>query len=137
MAELTSIEGEAGEQIKGVDCVEIYLPKKLAHLSELYNFLRQIVTDPTGSLVVLNGFSIYEVDGCFRGAGDQLWEERSLVIRVLLVRAGATDEPQLRARVRDLGREIANKIAVKEEEVWICDFPQRVTLFRPNTNVIL
>ncbi|HZL34260.1 MAG TPA: hypothetical protein VFC78_03055 [Tepidisphaeraceae bacterium] len=135
MAELTSIEKEAGEQIKGIDCVEIYLPKRLSHLSELYNFLRRSVTDRVGSLIVLDGFSIYEVDGFFRGAQEP-WEERSLVIRILLVRSQGTDELQLRARVRDLGREIANKIAVKEEEVWICDFRQRVTVFRPNAKII-
>jgi hypothetical protein len=63
-------------------CVEIYLPKRLKHLSELYDFLRSKVAQRLGALV-LDGLSIYEVDGVFRGA-QQLWEERTLIIRILL-----------------------------------------------------
>src|SRR5438067_83596 len=119
---------EPSEETRGVDCVEIYLPKKLSHLSELYNLLRKTVAEPL-NLLRLDGFSIYEVDGFFRGVAGKPGEERSLVIRLLL--AASSDESQLRARVRDFGREIANRVAVGEEEVWICDFRQRVTIFRP------
>src|SRR5436190_24036201 len=74
---------EQPETAKGqFQCVEIYLPKRLKHLSELYDFLRNKVTQRLGALV-LEGLSIYEVDGVFRGA-KQLWEERTLVIRILL-----------------------------------------------------
>ena len=133
MAELNLREQKA-EETRGLDCVEIYLPKKLTHLSELYNLLRNTVTSQTGWLS-LDGFSIYEVDGFFRGAAGKPWEERSLVIRLLLARPRSANESQLRARIREFGREIG-RIAASEEEVWICDFRQRVTIFRPNTSDI-
>lgn len=130
MPELALVE-KALEESSGIDCVEIYLPKRLEHLSELYNFLRGSITDETAILLRLDGFSIYEVDGFFRGPAGNPWEERSLVIRLLLARAIETDESQLMGRIREFGREIADKIAAKEEEVWICNFTQKVTKFRP------
>jgi hypothetical protein len=130
MAELTLIE-KAPEESSGVDCVEIYMPKSLKHLSELYNFLRNSITEGPASLLRLEGFSIYEVDGFFRGDADKPWEERSLVIRLLLAQSLGTDESQLTNRIRVFGREIADRIAAKEEEIWICNFAQKVTKFRP------
>jgi len=59
---------------KQVDCVEVYLPKSIQFLSELYQLLRDKTTNRLGSLV-LDGFSIYEVDGVFRG--ETLWEQRT------------------------------------------------------------
>ena len=56
---------------KDLDCVEIYLPKNLKHLSELYSLLSDCVGERRGR-VALEGFSIYEVDGVFRGAGDRV-----------------------------------------------------------------
>lgn len=109
------------------DCVEIYLPKRLKHLSELYRFLRKRLTSrPTE--VALRGFSIYEVDGVF--SGEILWEERTLVIRILLPRS--VDDPRfaVQAAVNELGREIVQTVAPDEEEVWICHYEQVVTTFR-------
>jgi len=130
MPELTFVD-KGAEESKGIDCVEIYLPKKLAHLSELFNFLKESVTNRT-DLLRLEGFSIYEVDGFFRGSAGIPWEERSLVIRLLLPRLAGTDENQLASRIREFGRIIADKIAAAEEEVWICNFAQNVTIFRPS-----
>jgi hypothetical protein len=114
---------------KDLDCVEIYLPKRLKHLSELYSFLRDCVGEGGGG-IVLEGFSIYEVDGVFRGATNPVWEERTLVIRILFPRHPETPVLNLRARISDLGREIL-RIAGTEEEIWICDFAQGVSIFRP------
>src|SRR5947199_4381312 len=72
---------------KQVDCVEIYLPKSIEFLSELYQMLREKTMNRLGGLV-LDGFSIYEVDGVFHG--EILWEQRTLVIRILFVRKTAT-----------------------------------------------
>lgn len=110
------------------DCVEIYLPKRLKHLSEIYRFLRERLTSrPTG--VALRGFSIYEVDGAF--AGETLWEERTLVIRVLFPRPAHHPQFAVQAAVNELGREIVQTVAPDEEEVWICYYEQIVTTFRP------
>jgi hypothetical protein len=113
-----------------VDCVEIYLPKRLKHLSEIYAYLRRATQVRGGDQLALEGFSIYEVDGVFRGEGDTLWEERSLVIRILFVRPVGTPELNLQAKLLDLGRAIS-KIAATEEEIWICNYQQSVSIFRP------
>ena len=110
---------------KYIDCVEIYLPKSIEFLSELYQFLREKVKNRLGS-IALRGFSIYEVDGVFQG--EQLWEQRTQVIRLLLVRPGMNPSPPVELTINDLGMEIA-KVADKEEEIWICHYPQTVTVF--------
>ena len=110
-----------------LDCVEIYLPKRLGFLSKLYRFLRNAVRYRTGP-ISLDGLSIFEADGVFRG--DRLWEERTLVIRILFVRPRDAPEGILEDRIKELGREIAHKVAVSEEQIWICYFPQSVLIFR-------
>jgi hypothetical protein len=109
-------------------CVEIYLPKRLRHLSELYDFLRSKVAQHLGALV-LDGLSIYEVDGVFRGAR-QLWEERTLVIRILLPPSVEQPLIVLQGRINDLGRELC-VVAGDEEEIWISSYPQTVAVFKP------
>lgn len=113
-------------QRKQLDCVEVYLPKSIAFLSELYSLLRERVSQRL-SQVALDGFSIYEVDGVFRG--ERFWEQRTLVIRLLLIRSPARPRNYLEALISDLGREIATKVAGEEEEIWICYYPQELTVF--------
>src|SRR5215216_5281582 len=85
-------------------CMEIYLPKRLKHLSELYDFLRAKVAQRVDALV-LDGLSIYEVDGVFKG-GRQVWEERTLVVRILLPPSAEQPQMVLQGRINDLGREL-------------------------------
>ncbi len=113
-----------------LDCVEIYMPKRLKHLSEIYAYLRQKIQTRVGGELALEGFSIYEVDGVFRGKNDQVWEERSLVIRINFLRPLETPRPMLRAKISDLGADIS-EIAKTEEEIWICSYQQSVSIFRP------
>jgi hypothetical protein len=108
------------------DCIEIYLPKSLKYLSELYDFLRMTLSNPASG-IILKGFSIYEVDGAFQG--DETYEERTLVIRLFLPRAG-NEEPTIAGKVKELGSQIIS-IASQEEQIWICHYPQTVTIFRP------
>jgi hypothetical protein len=112
---------------KEVDCVEIYLPKKIEILSGLYQMLREKTTNRLGS-VVLNGFSIYEADGVFWGV-EKLWEERTLVVRILFIRKVDTPADLLETNVFELGREIAAKVAVSEEQIWICHYAQSLRIF--------
>jgi hypothetical protein len=109
-------------------CMEIYLPKRLKHLSELYDFLRSKVAQRLGALV-LDGLSIYEVDGVFRG-GRQVWEERTLVIRILLQPSAEQPLMVLQGRINDLGRELC-VVAGDEEEIWISNYPLTVMVFKP------
>lgn len=111
---------------KYIDCVEIYLPKSIEFLSELYQMLRDKTRNRLGS-IVLDGFSIYEVDGVFHG--EMLWEQRTLVIRLLLIRKTETPADLLEGTIFELGREIANKVAVHEEQIWICHYAQNLRIF--------
>src|SRR5205807_10105884 len=99
--ELNLIEEPLGAQ-KQIDCVEIYLPKSIEFLSELYRFLRERVTNRLLSPLPLDGFSIYEVDGVFYG--ERLWEQRTLVIRLLFPRPAASTAAPVSARIADVGR---------------------------------
>lgn len=128
MAELLEIYEQDATANRLFQCVEIYLPKRLKHLSELYDFLRNKVAQRLGALV-LDGLSIYEVDGVFRGA-EQLWEERTLVIRILLPPAAEQPLMVLQGRISDFGRELC-VIAGDEEEIWISNYPQTVNVFKP------
>jgi hypothetical protein len=111
---------------KQVDCVEIYLPKSIEFLSELYQMVREKTRNRLGS-VVLDGFSIYEVDGVFHG--EVLWEQRTLVIRILFVQKVSTPPGLLEATIIQLGREIATSVAVREEQIWICHYAQNLRIF--------
>jgi hypothetical protein len=121
----------AGQQLAGerrqVDCVEIYLPKSIDYLSELYRLLREKLRSRFGPLH-LNGFSIYEVDGVFQGT--EFWDQRTLVIRLLFIRPPGKPVPPVNELINLLGREIASKVAFKEEEIWICRYPQSLSIFR-------
>ena len=118
-------EPQPGDR-RQVDCVEIYLPKRLEFLSELYRLLREKVTNRLGQ-VVLDGFSSYEVDGVF--LGERLWQERTLVIRLLFIRTANKPANFIAATIQDLGREIASRVAAEEEEIWICHYPQNLFIF--------
>jgi hypothetical protein len=117
------------------ECVEIYIPKKLEHLSELFNYLRKKLTDRDSAAhqaVPIDGFSIYEVDGAFYGA--QFYQERTIVVRILFSRPADDDGESLRRRISALGSEVAATVAMSEEQVWICHYPQGVVIIRPRDN---
>jgi hypothetical protein len=135
MSVLLKLQESPPPAVKYVQCVEIYLPKRLKHLSELYGFLRDRTTDRIGE-IVLDGFSIYEVDGVFRGKAD-IWEERSLVIRILFPLERETPPDIVQARIRALGRQIADTVATSEEEVWISHYSHQISIFRPNSKLII
>jgi len=113
------------------ECVEIYVPKKLEHLSELYTFLRKkLIERKQGAPqdVPIDGFSMYEVDGAFYG--EDVYQERTIVIRILFKRSATDDSESIREKIRSLGAEIASTVAITEEEFWICHYPQGVVIFR-------
>lgn len=95
--------------------VEVYLPKRLADLSELYRFLREAVSNRTGR-VVLDGFTVYEGDGAFWS--DELFEERTLVMRLHWMQRDA-DDAETRRRIRTLGQILADEITPGQRQIWI------------------
>ena len=119
---------------RSVECVEIYIPKKLEHLSAIFNFLEKKLEDRasgrTGT-VTIDGFSLYEVDGAFLGG--RIYQERTLVVRILFPRPEADEPGTIQQKILELGRDIATAVALDEEELWICHYPQSVVVFRPLT----
>jgi hypothetical protein len=119
-----------GDDERSFECIEIYVPKKLEHLSELYSFLRQKLSERKAGVkqaVSIDGFSLYEVDGAFYGS--ELYQERTIVIRILLQQTGAAD-CSIRQKIRALGREIAATVALSEEELWIGHYPQGIIIIQ-------
>lgn len=115
------------------ECVEIYVPKKLEHLAQLYRYLQEKLLDRKrgrAQTVVIDGFSLYEVDGAFYG--HEIYQERTIVIRILFDRSDA-QEQTIEEKIRLLGSEVAASVAIAEEELWICHYPQGVAIFRPRS----
>ena len=113
------------------ECVEIYVPKKLEHLSELYNYLRKKLADRKAGIeqeVPIDGFSLYEVDGAFYGT--EVYQERTVVVRILM--SQGEDESEMQRKINSLGREVAETVAIAEEELWIAHYPQGILILKPS-----
>ncbi len=113
------------------ECVEIYVPKNLENLAKLYGFLQAKLIERRQGVeqdAAIDGFSLYEVDGAFYG--HEIYQERTIVIRILFKRGEMDDDQSLAQRIQILGREVAGSVAMNEEELWICHYPQGVVIFR-------
>ncbi|QDT53423.1 hypothetical protein Pan44_14400 [Caulifigura coniformis] len=131
-APLTNSNADVAIRSQSVECVEIYIPKKLEHLSEVFTYLRRKITlrsEEAADGVTINGFSLYEVDGAFLGR--TVYQERTLVVRILFEREADEDPEVLQRKIQELGRDIATAVALDEEELWVCHYPQSVVVFRP------
>src|SRR5688572_15155109 len=128
----TDLNSNVKMDARSVECVEIYIPKKLEHLSEVFNYLRRKLADraegKTDS-VTIDGFSLYEVDGAFLGG--RIYQERTLVVRILFARVEGEDAGVIQRKIQELGNDIATAVALDEEELWICHYPQGVVVFKP------
>ena len=90
------------------ECVEIYVPKKLENVSELYTYLRKKLTERKAGHpqeIPIDGFSLYEVDGAFYGA--RIYEERTIIIRIMFSRQKSDTDDSIQTKIHALGREIA------------------------------
>jgi hypothetical protein len=132
---MSSAERQVAIERRSIECVEVYVPKKLENLSELYRYLRDkmMERDTLTAGPVIDGFSLYEVDGAFYG--DQIYQERTLVIRLLFFSDPQDTAALLEDQVSRIGREIATTVALREAELWICHYPQRMQIFRPKPAV--
>ena len=114
------------------ECVEIYIPKTLENLAKLYSFLQSKLIERRHGVEAqdaIDGFSLYEVDGAFYG--QEVYQERTIVIRILFKRDKTQSARSIAKKIQLLGREVAASVAMQEEELWICHFPQGVIIFRP------
>lgn len=117
---------------KALHCVEVYVPKRLDTLSALYTYLRGKLTQRKAGIaqdVPIDGFSLYEVDGAFYGK--VIYEERTVVLRILFDRSRTDDSSSIESKINTLGSEVAATVAMTEEEIWICHYPLDVVIFRP------
>jgi len=106
-----------------VEILEVYVPARVEYLANLYVWLReQLFSHPRP---LLHGFSIYEVNGAFRGV-ERVFEERTAVIRIVLETPPARDEADEKAHEARVG-EIASKFRKiteeREEELWLIRIP--------------
>lgn len=114
--------------VSNVRCVEIYLPKKLKYISKIYDFLRLSVENRI-SPYVIDGFSIYEVDGTFWSPSG-LFEDRTMVIRLLLIQTSGQDERVILTKINEIGRILSTDIAEEELEIWIVSDVQQVHIYQ-------
>lgn len=111
----------AGE-LANVDVVEVYVPKRLAYLSELYGWLDDELNKRSGESL-FRGFSVYEVSGAFRGRR-KTYDEQTLVVRLVFdlpVDGPVSDLERLsrQARIMDIGSEVVRITRSREEEIWL------------------
>lgn len=114
------------------ECIEIYVPKKLEHLSELYNYLRQKLSERKAGVeqaIPIDGFSLYEVDGAFYGS--EIYQERTVVIRILVERTPGESDCSILQKIQAVGSEIATRVSLAEEELWIGHYPQGIVIIQP------
>jgi hypothetical protein len=75
---------------------------------------------------VLDGFTIYEADGAFWD--EALFEERTLVIRLLLVNTRWQDEVA-QTKINEIGRILAKDIAPQQRQIWITSLSGYLAVF--------
>lgn len=116
-----------------VECFEVYLQKRIKYISSLYEYIEgQVMTPDENQLgLPIAGFSIYEADGVFQGV-KKLFDERSLIVRVMFRRSTGANAESLDKTVLRIGRDLATKVAAEEEEIWITFYSQGLKVFRPN-----
>jgi hypothetical protein len=114
------------------DCVELYLPKRLAYLSALYAYLHKRLRerpDEQARALAFGGFSIYEVDGAWADptaeqsasaspTDEPSIDERTLVIRVLAPHNEEHDSESFKRKLNELAKDIA-ELAPGEKEILI------------------
>jgi hypothetical protein len=118
--------------VREYDCVELYLPKRLAYLSALYAYLHKRLRERPGEqtrALAFGGFSIYEVDGAWAEPSAEQSvsasptdeppiDERTLVIRVLAPHNEEHDPESFRQKLNELAKDIA-ELAPGEKEILI------------------
>lgn len=86
------------------ECVVISMPKTLENVAKLCAFLQAKLIDRKRSreqAVAIDGFSLYEVDGA--SYGREIYQERTITVRILVDRANAESDPLLTKKFRSSG----------------------------------
>lgn len=108
-----------------IEILEVYVPARLEYMANLYVWLRdQLYSHPKP---LLHGFSIYEVNGAFRGE-KRVFEERTAVIRVVFdvpIGSDDADRRAYEARVGEIAARFREITEQREEELWLIRIPAR------------
>ncbi|RJP33782.1 MAG: hypothetical protein C4547_11820 [Phycisphaerales bacterium] len=108
-----------------IEIVEAYLPARVEYLANLYEWLREHLYSHPKPLV--HGFSIYEVNGAFRGTKD-VYQERTTVVRIVFDLPRDGDDAESRAyeaRLREIFDTMIRITEKHEEELWLIRIPAR------------
>jgi hypothetical protein len=62
--------------------LEVYMPYRLQYLPRFYDYLNEELRSPY-RMPLFHGFSIYEVKGAFRGARGRVYDEPTMVVRLI------------------------------------------------------
>lgn len=112
-----------------IDVLEIYVPGRLAYLSGLYQWLERELRSPR-SRALLHGFSIYDVNGAFRGR-KRIYEERTLVVRLVFdIDAVSRERLSREERISEISRAIIRLTRGREETIWMLRCPGQKYEFR-------
>ena len=121
--------------------VEIYLPKRLRYLSGAYALFREELESDNTLPPRLYGFSIYDVEGAFRGrkrTTGRIDDELTMVIRVFFdnrdlqatppeeSREGHDFDSPLERKVYYLLDKLAEIVQAREKELWAMCLGARV-----------
>ena len=122
---------EASEHARRVEIVEIYVPAQLRYLSRLYDWLANEL-ETRRSRALFHGFSLYEVDGAFRGRR-KVYQEKTRVVRLTFdlpegEPAESVESRSYEARISAIADAVVEITGGAEEEVWILRTPARKTV---------
>lgn len=111
-----------------IEILEAYVPARVEYLANLYVWLReQLYSHPRP---LLQGFSIYEVNGAFKGV-ERVYEERTAVIRIVFESPVDADQAESRAyeaRIGEIGETLRLITKEQEEEIWLIRIPAHRTI---------
>lgn len=108
-----------------IEIIEAYVPARVEYLANLYVWLRQELYSHPKPL--LQGFSIYEVNGAFRGTRE-VYQERTIVIRIVFDAPQEDDDGEARAyeaRIREVVGRMKRITEDREEKLWLIRIPAR------------
>jgi hypothetical protein len=105
------------------------MPYRLQYLPRFYDYLNEELTSPY-RLSLFQGFSIYEVKGAFKGARGRVYDEPTMVVRLIYDIASYDEYDRAPgapgyvrgspdARIEELANQLVTITAFQEEEIWI------------------
>jgi hypothetical protein len=126
---MDAIPEEMRYELKGADgfIVELYMPA--VHAAGMKRFLKKELNEGRRRPFV-EGYSVYGVNGAFKGVGGKIYREKTIVVRIFFDQKslrGTVDEPpdekaeilsRLSWKVKDMLLELTRVSKGIEEQIW-------------------